>query len=240
MPQTSTVRATCNAAATRQQRNRDRMSGGFPYSDETQASIRANLAAYARRTDAPVGLRAAAVSIVLAPADDHRRTAFLLTRRTPRLNAHSGQYALPGGKIDPGESPLDTARRELHEELGIDVAPEQVLGRLDNLPTRSGFLVTPFVIWLGAHVEPHPSPHEIAAVFRVPVTDLFAGRGRGGNREEATGAEDEPGIFSLYIPTLGHDLFAPTAAMLDQFREVALLGRPTAAVRFGEPAFARR
>lgn len=211
-----------------------------PYTDETRTAIRANLAAYARRDDAPEGLRPAAVSIVLAPSLDHSATTLLLTRRTSRMTAHSGQYALPGGKVDPGEAPLDAARRELHEELGIEVSPRQVLGRLDNLPTRSGYLVSPFVIWLGEHAEPHPSPHEIAAVFRVPMADLFAGRGRGGNRAEAGCDEIEPGIFSLYIPTLGHDLFAPTAAILDHFREVALLGRATPAVRFGEPLFAQR
>ena len=209
------------------------------YSGETRARIAANLGAYARREDAPEGLRRAAVSIVLAPSEDHHDTALLLTRRAPRLNAHAGQYALPGGKIDPGETALEAARRELHEELGIEAGPEQVLGVLDNLPTRSGYLVTPFVVWLGERAEPRPSPHEIAAVHRIPLSDLFAGRGRGGNRGEAEG-EEEPGVFSLFIPTLGHDLFAPTAAMLDHFREVALLGRPTPAVRFGEPAFARK
>lgn len=217
------------------------MSGAeWRYDRDTRARIAANLAAYARRTDAPEGLRRAAVSVVLAPGEAGRGTSLLLTRRTPRLNAHSGQYALPGGKIDPGETALEAARRELHEELGIDAAPEQVLGALDDLPTRSGYLVTPFVVWLGAEAEPRPSPDEIAELHRIPLADLFAGRGRGGNREEALGAEDEPGIFSLFIPTLGHDVFAPTAAMLDHFREVALLGRPTPAVRFGEPSFARK
>jgi len=214
--------------------------GDWPYDEATRERIRTNLAAYARLRDVPEGLRRAAVSIVLAPSEDHTRTTFLLTRRTARMTAHSGQYALPGGKVDPGEAALDAAMRELHEELGIEAGPAQVLGRLDNLPTRSGFLVAPFVVWLGEHVEPVPSPHEIAEVFRIPLADLHAGRGRGGNRDESEGSEDEPGVFSLFIPTLGHDLFAPTAAMLDHFREVALLGRPTPAVRFGEPAFARK
>ena len=80
---------------------------------------------------------------------------------------------------------------------------------------------------------------EIAEVHRLPLSDLFAGRGRGGNRDLS--AEDTSGssVFSLFIPTLGHDMFAPTAAIMDHFREVALLGRPTPAVRFGEPRFAR-
>jgi len=210
------------------------------YNPALRARIGRNLAAYQRLKDAPEGLKRAAVSIVLTPARDHRGTALLLTRRTPRLNAHSGQYALPGGRVDPGESALEAARRELHEELGIEAGPGEVLGKLDNLPTRSGYLITPFVVWLDGHAELRPSPHEIAAVFRIPLNDLFAGRGRGGNREEARGAEGEAGIFSLFIPTLGHDLFAPTAAVLDHFREVALLGRATPAVRFGEPRFARK
>jgi len=212
----------------------------WSYSDRVRSQIRANLAAYARCTEAPEGLRLAAVSIVLAPSAGHRDTAFLLTRRAPRLNAHAGQYALPGGGIDAGETALDAARRELHEELGIEAGPDQVLGALDNLPTSSGYLVTPFVIWLGAHAEPRPAPDEIAKVFRIPLADLFAGPGRGGNRGVAGADDDYRDVFARFIPTLGHDLFAPTAAILDHFREVALLGRTTPAVRYREPRFARR
>jgi ADP-ribose pyrophosphatase YjhB (NUDIX family) len=177
---------------------------------------------------------------VLAPSTNLHDTAFLLTRRAPRLNAHAGQYALPGGRIDAGETALDAARRELHEELGIDAAPNQVLGALDNLPTTSGYLVTPFVIWLGEHAEPRLAPDEITEVYRVPLSDLFAGPGRGGNRGVAGADDDYRGVFARYIPTLGHDLFAPTAAILDHLRKVALLGRPTPAVRYREPMFARR
>jgi 8-oxo-dGTP pyrophosphatase MutT (NUDIX family) len=186
------------------------------------------------------GLRAAAVAIVLAPSEDHGSTRFLLTLRTPRLSSHGGQYALPGGRIDSGEDAMTAARRELHEELGIEAAPSQVLGVLDDLPTISGYLVTPFVVWLGQHVALHPSPDEIAEVHRIPLGDLYAGRGQGGNRGLSAGAEAGPSVFSLFIPTLGHDLFAPTAAIMDHFREVALMGRATPVVRFGEPKFARK
>ena len=211
----------------------------WPYTETTRGHMRANLAGYRRRVAAAQGLRAAAVSVVLAPAADGA-TTFLLTLRTPRLNAHAGQYALPGGRLDPGEDALTAARRELHEELEIDAAPEQVLGVLDDLPTRSGYLITPFVVWLGEATVLRPSPGEIAEVHRPPLDDLFAGRGRGGNRGLAVDDEAGPAVFSLFIPTLGHDLFAPTAAIMDHFREVALMGRPTPAVRFGEPRFARK
>lgn len=209
------------------------------HADETRQRLRANLARYRRRARAPEALRPAAVAIVLA-ASGEGGTEFLLTRRVARLSSHAGQYALPGGRIDPGEDALAAARRELAEELGIAAGPEQVLGALDDLPTRSGYLVTPFVVWLGAEARPRPSPAEIAALHHVPLADLFAGPGRGGNREAARGSEGEPGVFSLYIPTLGHDLFAPTAAILDHFREVALTGAASPVVTFGEPRFARR
>jgi 8-oxo-dGTP pyrophosphatase MutT (NUDIX family) len=219
----------------------DQMNEGpWPYTPAMRERIRENLAGYVRRVVAPDGLRAAAVTVVLAPSEDHATATFLLTRRAPRLSSHAGQYALPGGRIDSGEDALTAARRELQEELGIEAAPSQVLGVLDDLPTRSGYLVTPFVVWLGERAEPRPSPDEIAEVHRVPLGDLYAGRGRGGNRGLSAGAQAGRSVFSLFIPTLGHDLFAPTAAILDHFREVALMGRATRAVRFGEPEFARK
>lgn len=214
------------------------MVADWPYTEATRTRLAANLAAYARRTHPAGALRPAAVAIVLAPVAG--TTAFLLTRRVARLSSHAGQYALPGGRVDPGEEASAAARRELAEELGLAAHPEQLLGALDDLPTRSGYRITPFVFWLGSEARPTPSPAEIAALHVIPLGDLFAGRGRGSNRDEARGSEHEPGVFSLYIPTLGHDLFAPTAAILDHFREVALMGRATPVVTFGEPRFARR
>jgi 8-oxo-dGTP pyrophosphatase MutT (NUDIX family) len=214
--------------------------GQWPYTDALRERIRVNLTRYLRRAAAPDNLRAASVAVVLAPSVRGDLATVLLTLRAPRLSSHAGQYALPGGRVDKGEDAMTAARRELEEELGIAAAPAQILGVLDDLPTRSGYLVTPFVVWLGAQTELRPSPDEIAEVHHIPLGDLYAGRGRGGNRGLSKDAETGRAVFSLYIPTLGHDLFAPTAAILDHFREVALMGRATPVVRFGEPRFARK
>lgn len=204
-----------------------------------RARLALHLGRHPREGCATDGLKPAAVSVVLVPGEGGG-SELLLTLRAPRLRAHSGQYALPGGKLDPGETAEEAALRELAEELGIAASPGDILGALDDLPTRAGYVIRPFVVWLGAAPVLRPAPDEIATVHRIPLGDLFAGRGRGGNRGIAAGDEDAPGVFSLFIPALGHDLFAPTAAILDQFREVALLGRAYPVVRFGEPAFARR
>ena len=84
------------------------------------------------------------------------------------------------------------------------------------------------------------APDEIADLHRIPLTDRFAGRDRGANRDLAVRDTSGAAVFSLYLPALGHDLFAPTAAIMEHFREVALTGRPTPVVRFGEPPFAQK
>ncbi len=216
------------------------MSDSWAFDDDLRARVATHLAAHDREVVADPDLSAAAVCIVLTGDAPSAPACLLLTRRAARMSRHAGQYALPGGRIDAGETAEQAARRELHEELAIEADPDQILGVLDDLPTRSGFLVTPFVIWLAPGTPVEPAPDEIAELFQVPLTDLFTGRGRGGNR--GLSAEEEAGeqVFSLFIPTLGHDLFAPTAAILDHFRNVALLGRDTPVVRFGEPKFARQ
>src|SRR5580692_4603821 len=125
-----------------------------PFADTTRRNIAELCAAFTRLPErAPVPgpeprLKRAAVAIVLVEADDtDDGTAFVLTRRAPRLRSHGGQWALPGGRCDEGETPVAAALRELQEELGLELAPEQVLGLLDDYPTRSGYLITPVVLW---------------------------------------------------------------------------------------------
>ena len=124
-----------------------------PFDDTTRRNIAARCAGFARLPDSgpPPALKRAAVAIALVEADEGAAaTALLLTRRAAGLRAHRGQWALPGGRCDSGETPVEAALRELHEELGLALGPEAVLGLLDDYPTRSGYLITPVVVWAAA------------------------------------------------------------------------------------------
>jgi 8-oxo-dGTP pyrophosphatase MutT (NUDIX family) len=158
----------------------------------------------------------------------------VLTRRAAGLRAHRGQWALPGGRLDPGETPEVAALRELSEEVGLDLAEDDILGRLDDYPTRSGFVITPVVVWAGLEAHMVANPDEVAAIFRVPLGEL-----------------DRPDVPRLHripesnrpvisIPLLGANIHAPTAAILYQLREVAVWGRPTRVAAFDQPVFAWR
>jgi 8-oxo-dGTP pyrophosphatase MutT (NUDIX family) len=160
----------------------------------------------------------------------------LLTLRPGHLERHSGQYALPGGRLDGEESPVEGALRELREELGLELGAEHVLGRLDDYPTRSGFRIAPFVMWAEDPVEIRPDPDEVAKVFHITMTELDSPE----IPRLSDAAEGEKQVLSAELPTLGHRIYAPTAAMLYQFREVAGRGTPTRVAGYDQPTFAWR
>src|SRR5262249_61697250 len=108
----------------------------------------------------------------LAEAGGAHGAAFLLTRRAAGLRSHKGQWALPGGRCDAGETQVQAALRELHEELGLHLAESEVLGLLDDYPTRSGYLITPVVVWAGRNAAIVPNPAEVASVHRVALEEI--------------------------------------------------------------------
>jgi len=202
--------------------------------DALRERIRANLEAFERIELAREGRRAAAVAVTLVNADEGDEPAFLITRRARTLRNHGGQWALPGGRLDPGETAVDAACRELHEELGVECGPGDVLGLLDDYATRSGFVITPVVVFAGEIDALAPDPSEVAAAYRVPVEVL---EGREVPHLRRIPESDRPVIS---IPMLGTHIHAPTAAILFQLREVALWGRDTRVGHFEQPVFAWR
>jgi 8-oxo-dGTP pyrophosphatase MutT (NUDIX family) len=160
--------------------------------------------------------------------------SFLLCRRPSNLRRHPGQWALPGGRLGAGETPLDAALRELNEELGLRSGPESVVGWLDDYATRSGFVITPVVLWCDGDPSLTPDPSEVLAAYRIGLQALLDG----GPRFISIPESERP---VLQLP-LGNDLIhAPTGALLYQFREVALRGRIGERVDYvEEPVFAWR
>lgn len=200
------------------------------FDQELRALVSRHLASHDRYALDGARLRPAAVAVALV--DSPGGAAFMLTRRAARLTSHAGQWALPGGRLDPGEAVVEAALRELDEELALrDV---EVLGLLDDYATRSGYLITPVVVWADGDVEPVPNPAEVAEVHRVPLAHL---EGDDVPRWVRVPGVDGPVIQIPIVDTLVH---APTGAIILQLREVALHGRPTRVAHLPEPPFARR
>ena len=205
-----------------------------PFDDATRRNIAARCAGFARLPDgepAPA-LKRAAVAIALVETDDSaRKTALLLTRRAAGLRTHRNQWALPGGRCDEGETPVTAALRELHEELGLELEPGSVLGLLDDYPTRSGYLITPVVVWTAASAGISPNRQEVASVHRIGLDTI--------ERAEAFDFTTIPESARRLI-RFHHDsgvIHAPTAALIYQFREV-LAGRDTRVAELEQPVFA--
>ena len=160
--------------------------------------------------------------------------AVLLTRRATRMRAHAGQWALPGGRLDEGETPIDAARRELHEELDLHLPASAVVGLLDDYATRSGYVLTPVVLWGGADPAMTPQPDEVASVHRVAFRELC----RPDSPRFVTIPESDRPV--VQVPIGGDLIHAPTGAVLLQFRRVAIEGTIERVAGYEQPVFAWR
>ena len=205
-----------------------------PFDDATRRNIAARCAAFARLPEsepAPALKRAAVAAVLVQAGEGKGGTALLLTRRAAGLRAHRSQWALPGGRCDAGETPVEAALRELHEELGLKLGPADVLGQLDDYPTRSGYLITPVVVWAAAGGAIAPNPGEVASVHRIALEDI--------ERADAFDFVTIPQSTRQVIRLrhLGQFIHAPTAALIYQFREV-LDGRNTRVAELEQPVFA--
>jgi 8-oxo-dGTP pyrophosphatase MutT (NUDIX family) len=209
--------------------------------------IRSNLQKFHVESQGGEGLKRAAVAITVADVASgpgvygmsaegfsSSDAALVLTRRSMELKHHAGQWALPGGSVEEGEGPEETALRELAEEVGLTLPHESVIGRLDDFVTRSRFVITPVVVWAGPGIDMKPNPAEVRAIHRIPVVEFM--------REDAPLLEETPESKHpiLCMPVGNSWIAAPTAALLYQFREVAILGKETRVAHYEQPFFAWR
>jgi len=178
--------------------------------------------------------RAAAVALAIVP-DSNGEASVILTRRSKGLRHHGGQFALPGGRVDPGESVRQAGLRELAEEVALKVDPTHILGTLDDFATRSGFLMTPVVVW-GDETNLAPGPGEVAEIYHVPLSDL--GRPKALIYSRVSPLQGT--LPALDLKSVGTYVFCPTAAILHQFSELAVYDRHTPVSDFEQPAFAWR
>ena len=181
-------------------------------------------------------LKRAAVCLIVA--NEKPRPTLIITRRSSKLNAHAGQFAFPGGRVDVGETIEQAALRETQEEVGLTLTPADILGRLDDYPTRSGYLITPLVAWLpdqdNAAATMRANPDEVAAIYRIPLDDLEVP----GSPEFVSIPESTQPV--IRYPLLGTRIHAPSAALMYQLMEVAIHGRMTRVAHLEQPVWAWR
>ncbi|HET7794017.1 MAG TPA: CoA pyrophosphatase [Rhizobacter sp.] len=223
------------------------MDGPLTRDNQLRALIESHLRAFERQAASAGGAAPHTAAVAMAVVDEGHgaelagfprhagwstEAALLLTRRAHTLRRHAGQWALPGGRIDAGETPEQAALREMAEEVDLRLDAHAILGQLDDYVTRSGFVITPVVVWAGAARELAPNPDEVASVHRIPIAEFM--------RSDAPlldrSAHSEHAVLRMPV---GRDwIAAPTAALLYQFREVCIAGRATRVAHFDQPAFA--
>ncbi|WP_245662633.1 NUDIX hydrolase [Nocardia vermiculata] len=166
-------------------------------------------------------------TVVCCVVEHEGQPCVIVIKRAYR-GRNAGQWALPGGRLEDGETVIEAGLRELHEEIGILAKPEDVLGRLDDFPASSGFAITPIVVVPSEPVTV-TSNHEVHAVHHVPLDRLAA--------DDVPHWASQPDGTPLLQMRLGEKMtiHAPTGAMLLQFRDVVLLGRDTRVADLRQP-----
>lgn len=155
---------------------------------------------------------AATPAAVLIPVVAHPGgLTVLFTQRTTRLRSHSGQVSFPGGRAEPGDASAEfTALREAQEEIGLALERVEILGRLPEYHTRTGFRVTPVIGLIQPPLELTPDPREVESVFEVPLSFLLDPANRQRRTRELQGRSVGFYVFEYQ----GHMIWGATAGML--------------------------
>lgn len=138
----------------------------------------------------------------------------LFTQRTSHLKAHAGQVSFPGGRAEPGDASAEfTALREAQEEIGLEPGRVEILGRLPDYLTRTGFRVTPVVGLIAPPLELAPDPREVQEIFEVPLSFLLDPANHGRETRELNGQ-----TLGYYVMRHGgRTIWGATAGMLVNF-----------------------
>jgi 8-oxo-dGTP pyrophosphatase MutT (NUDIX family) len=195
-----------------------------------RATATRRLAGFPRIAAERPELKQAAVAVCVTLHEG--QPCLLLTRRAARLRGHAGQWALPGGRLDPGETAVEGALRETREEVGLALGADAVLGMLDDYVTRSGYVMTPVVCWAGDVGDLTPAEAEVAEVHQVPLADLDV--------EPRFISIPESDAPVIRLPLFGRYLHAPTAAIIHQLCRIACRGEVQRVAGYEQPVFAWR
>jgi 8-oxo-dGTP pyrophosphatase MutT (NUDIX family) len=163
--------------------------------------------------DAPEHRRAC---VLIPLIHDRGSWSLVFSRRSENLAAHSGQIAFPGGAAEPGEALEDAAVREAEEEVGIQRSEVELIGRLDDLVTNSGYLVAPFVGIVRGRIDYVLQESEVAEVFEVPVEALLDAS-QPEVRYVAFRAREYPAYFYRYEQ---YEIWGLTGRMLKGFLDL--------------------
>lgn len=201
------------------------------FTTATREQISSNICGFKDTRQEQEGLRRAAVTLTIF--NHEGEAAVIITQRAESLRAHGGQWALPGGRIDAGENSVQAALRELREEVNLSLDCTDVLGKLDDYVTRSGYIITPVVLWSDVSASAlTPNAGEVASIHPFTFSELS----RADSPHLESIPESDRQVLSMHFGDMR--IYAPTAALLYQFREVAILGKNTPVLHYDQPVFA--
>jgi 8-oxo-dGTP pyrophosphatase MutT (NUDIX family) len=181
----------------------------------------------------PLPVRPAAVLVAVFADHEGGQAQVVLTRRSARLRSHTGEVSFPGGRLDPGETAQVAALRETLEEVGIEPATVEVIGRLTPLSTWSSpAAITPFVAVLPGRPVLRPNPAEVDRAFTVPLVELYS---TDCYREELWRAADGEERPISFFEVVGDTVWGATGRMLRELLDLIWIAVSPASASSGPP-----